>query len=203
MQPNFPRRPLRNPWQLAFLILATLVVIALVVLYAVWLSITSPADTPAGQPSPSVRQEQGGVPIEANVSLAAINRYVDMQLTNKEMPLKDAQVTFEDKRVRINTALYFFGRMMNVDLWTRPEVQKNGDLRLVAEEAKMGNWPIPLKTLFAVLEGLPWPPWVQTHSEQYTLDFKLSERGKNGYTYRIQSIDWEKQSIKLNIELTR
>jgi uncharacterized protein YpmS len=186
------------------LLLATLVVVALILLYGFWVWITRPADTPAAQPSPSTQQQQqGAVPIEANVSLAAINRYVDMQLTNKEVPLKDAQIKFEDKRVRINTALYFFGRMMNVDLWMRPEVQKNGDLRLIAEEAKMGSWPIPLKTLFAVLEGLPWPPWVQTHSEQYTLDFKLSERDTKGYTYRIQSIDWEKQSIRLIIELTR
>lgn len=174
-------------------------------LYGFWLSITtSPARTPAGRPSPSAGQQtQGAVPIEANLSLAAINRYIDMQLTNKEMPLKGARVTFEDKRVRINTALYFFGRMMNVDLWARPEVQQNGDLRLVAEEAKMGNWPIPLKTLFAVLEGLPWPPWVHTHSEQYTVDFNLSERDTKGYMYRIQSIDWQNQSIRLNIELTR
>jgi uncharacterized protein YpmS len=91
---------------------------------------------------------------------------------------------------------------MDMTVWMRPQVLPSGDVRMVAEEAKMGTWAIPLKTLFAVLEGLPWPPWVHVHSEQHTLDFNLSERTtQNGTHYKIKKIDWVKQDIQLQVLL--
>ncbi|MGZ4112201.1 MAG: DUF2140 family protein [Tumebacillaceae bacterium] len=191
---------MQNPWRLAFWVLFLGVVAVMITVTSIWMKVTHPRES---APSQTNVYEQG-VPIDASVSLAAINQFVDMQLADKQTPVQDAEVLFESEqqRVRINTSLTFFGRVMDMAVWMKPQVLPNGDVQMVAEEAKMGNWPIPLKTLFAVLEGLPWPPWVHVHSEQHTLDFNLSERPtQNGTHYKIKKIDWAKQMIQVQVLL--
>lgn len=189
---------LANPWRLAFFILLTLVLAVLIALTAVWFNITAPQNAPAAVD----RQQDHPVAIQAIVGQEAINQYVAMQLAGKNTPVEKARITFDDGLVRTDTSLVFFGRSMNLSMWMRPDVQPNGDLRLTAEEARMGDWPIPMKTLFAVLEGLPWPPWVQVQSEQHLIDFNLSRRDAGGsYNYGIRDIDWQGKKVELEIRL--
>ena len=122
-----------------------------------------------------------------------------MQLQKKETPVKDAQILFEKQRIRTDTALVFFGRTMNLSMWMKPTILKNGDLRLVAEDVQVGAYPVPLKTLFAVLEGVPWPPWVHVQSEQYTLEFRFTERPDENRVL-VKNIDWAKERIQMEIQ---
>lgn len=185
-----------NPWRSAFLTLLLLVIIAMFLLCSWWVSITTPRDsvpqpaTPAGN----------GVPIQATVPLQSINRFVDMQLQKKETPVKEAEIKFERQRIRTDIAIVFFGRAMNLSMWMKPTVLENGDLRLIAEDVAVGGYDVPLKTLFAVLEGVPWPPWVHLQSEQYTLDFKLSERPDENRVL-IKRIDWTNKLIQMEIQV--
>lgn len=185
-----------KPWRTAFFVLLLLVFIALFSLYSWWASITTPHTSEPMAP-PAAGQ---GVPVEATVPLDSINRFVDMQLKSKDTPVKDAQIRFEKQRIRTDTALVFFGRAMNLTMWMKPTILKNGDLSLVAEDVQVGNYPVPLKTLFAVLEGVPWPPWVHVQSEQYTLEFRLSER-PDANRVLIKSIDWVKERIQVEIRV--
>ncbi|HEU4965197.1 MAG TPA: DUF2140 family protein [Bacilli bacterium] len=171
----------------------------MIAITAIWFNITEPHPAPVSVSQPSAKP----VAIEATVGQEAINQYVAMQLAGKQTPVERARFVLEDGRVRTDTSLVFFGRAMSLSMWMRPEVQADGDLRLYAEEAKMGDWPLPLKTLFAVLEGLPWPPWVHVQSEQRTLDFNLSERATDTYAYGIRDIDWQRKEIHLDIRLAK
>ena len=200
-QPRWKQVFFSNPWRVAFLVLLVLVLLAVIAALSFWLSISRPQTSADVAPQRSAVQDSG-VPIEANISQAALNQYVDFQLAKKETPVRDAELSFEEKKVRLDTSLSFFGRMMDMTVWMRPEVQPNGDLRLVSEEARIGRLSIPQKTLFAVLEGLPWPPWIHTRSEQKTIDLRLSERqNEQGMTYKIDRIDWDKKSVSLDILL--
>lgn len=186
-------------WRVAFLALALLVIIALLALWGVWASVTTPAPRQPVTPPPSSES----VPVEANVSLDAINRYVAMQLTKKETPVQKATFALERQQLRADASLYFFGRAANLTVWMKPEIRPNGDLRLVAQDVEMGNFPLPLKTLFAVLEGMPWPPWVHVLSEQYTLDLKFSEQASQDFRYQIKKIDWAQERIQVEIDLMK
>ncbi|WP_157729397.1 DUF2140 family protein [Tumebacillus algifaecis] len=189
-----------NPWRFSFFLLAGFLILLLAFLLYIWFDLTSARPSPSAS-LPSSQVNTAGVPIEANVSIDSINQYLAMQLAKQETPLQHANLALEKGTVRTDTALFFFGRQMNLSMWMRPQVQQNGDLTLVAEDAKVGNYSIPLKTLFAVLEGLPWPPWVHVESEQYTLQFALSERPSDKYSYRIKKIDWGGERIQLEVLL--
>jgi uncharacterized protein YpmS len=197
-QPN-ARNWFSNRWRLAFFALLALILAAIIALIATWFSITEPKQAAPASPPPSAGTPTG-MPIEANVTVESLNQFLALQLAKKETPVKDAKFAFENGRVRSNASLYFFGRTMNMTMWTKPEVLDNGDLRLVAEDVTMGSLPIPLKTLFAVLEGVPWPSWVHVQSEQRTIDFKFSERPSDtDFRYRIKKIDWPGQRIQMEI----
>jgi len=185
-----------NPWRFAFLTLLAAVVVVALLLYSWWVSITTP---PESIPQPAA-SAGNGVPIEATVPLKSINRYVDLQLRQKETPVKDAEITFENQRIRTDISIVFFGRAMKLTMWMKPNVLENGDLRLVAEDVAVGGYDVPLKTLFAVLEGVPWPPWVHVQSEQYTLDFRLSEREGDNRVL-IKRIDWTNKLIQMEIQV--
>jgi uncharacterized protein YpmS len=188
-----------NPWRTAFWVLAGALLAALLLLGYFWFSLTSsPAKTTAPTKSAS---EGAGIPIEARIPLQSINQFVDRQLQNKETPLQAVELSFEQKLLRVDSQLTFFGRVMDMRIWMRPQLQENGDVRLVAEESKIGNWSIPLKTLFGVLESLPWPGWVHIQPEQHLLDVKLSEKDSSGARYRVTSIDADKGEIQLQILL--
>ncbi|ARU59774.1 hypothetical protein CBW65_00950 [Tumebacillus avium] len=188
---------LQNPWRFSFFLLAGFLLILLALLLYVWFDITSSGSS-SSLPAPTATQG-AAVPIEANVSADAINSYLAMQLAKKESPISKAELSLERGLVRTDTSLEFFGRQMELSMWMRPQVQEDGDLTLVAEDAKVGGYSIPLKTLFAVLEGLPWPPWVHVESEQYTLQVAFSERPGDKYSYRIKKIDWGGEKIQLEI----
>lgn len=186
-------------WRVAFLALALLVLIALLALWGAWVSLTHPAPRVPVTPPASAES----VPVEASVSLDAINRYVAMQVTKKETPVQKATFALEKQMLRADASLYFFGRAANLAIWMKPEIQPNGDLRLVAQDVEMGHFSLPLKTLFAVLEGMPWPPWVHVLSEQYTIDLKFSEQTSQDFRYQIKKIDWAQERIQLEIDLMK
>ncbi|TCP53809.1 uncharacterized protein YpmS [Tumebacillus sp. BK434] len=188
---------LRNPWRFSFFLLAGFLLILLALLLYLWFDITSSGPS-TGLPAPTETQA-AGVPVEANVTVDAINQFLAMQLAKKETPISKAELSLEKGLVRTDTSLSFFGRQMDLAMWMRPQVQKDGDLTLVAEDAKVGGYSIPLKTLFAVLEGMPWPPWVHVESEQHTLGVAFSERPSEKYSYRIKKIDWGGEKIQLEI----
>ncbi len=192
----------RNPWRFSFLLLAGFLVVLLLVLLYMWYAITSGGSS--GQPPdrPPVANSSG-VPVEASITLDGINQYLAMQLANRETPIEKAQLSLGAGLVRTDADLQFFGRQMSLSMWMRPQVLENGDLTLVAEDAKVGGYSIPLKTLFAVLEGLPWPPWVHVESEKYTLQVALSEREVDKYSYRLKKIDWGGEKIQLEILLRK
>ncbi|MBL0386164.1 DUF2140 family protein [Tumebacillus sp. ITR2] len=190
----------KNPWRTAFWVLAGLVIVAVLLLGYFWFSITSPSQQVVSG-SKGAGVQASGIPIEATVPLDSINQFVDRQLQEKETPLKGVKLAFEQKLMRVDSQLTFFGRVMDMRIWMRPEVQTNGDVRLVAEDSKIGDWSIPLKTLFGVLEGLPWPQWVHIQPEQHLLDVKLSEKGGDGPTYRVTNIDTVNGKIKMLILL--
>ncbi|PWK13806.1 DUF2140 family protein [Tumebacillus permanentifrigoris] len=197
---RFRRMVGQNPWRTAFWALAGLVLVAVLLVGGLWFSVTSPTAHPAAPSAPS--DADRGIPIEATIPLQSINQFVDRQLHDKETPLQAVELSFEQKLLRVDSQLMFFGRAMDMRIWMRPELQANGDVRLVAEESKIGNWSIPLKTLFGVLEGLPWPSWVHIQPEQHLLDVKLSEKDNSGGArYRVSSIDAQKALIQLQILL--
>lgn len=189
----------QNPWRTAFWVLAGLVLAVLITILSIWFSITSPA--PAGAPSGGTSGSQEAIPIQATVPLKSINQFVDRQLQNKETPLQEVQLSFQEKLLRVDSKLTFFGRVMEMRILMRPQLQQNGDVRLVAEESSIGSWSIPLKTLFGVLEGLPWPAWVHIQPEQRVFDIKLSEQQTTGPHYRVQSIDTERGTVGMQVLL--
>ncbi|KEO83053.1 hypothetical protein EL26_12250 [Tumebacillus flagellatus] len=180
--------------------LTALVLAVLAAAMYFWFSITSPGVSESkgltNGPPPA-----GGIPIQATVPLASINQFVDRQLQQKETPLQGVQLGFDQKLLRVDSKLTFFGRVMDIRIWMKPEVQPNGDVRLVAEESKIGDWSIPLKTLFGVLEGMPWPQWVHIQPEQHLLDVKLSEKSGGGPVYRVKNIDTSGGKIQMEILL--
>lgn len=187
-----------NPWKFAFFVLLALVLAAVFTLVSCWLYVTHPKQSMASPAAPI----SGGVPIQAVVPMKSINQFVDLQLAGKQTPVQDAELTMEPdtQRLRMNAALTFFGRALEMVIWFKPHVLADGNLSLVAADAKMGQWPIPMKTLFAVLEGLPWPPWVHVHAEQHTIDFNITEKPSTNNThYKIQKIDWVKQALQLQV----
>src|SRR5689334_5307003 len=97
MQAHFHRlrnRMFADPWRFAFFVLAALALAAVVALVSFWLSVTEPHPKTGSQPATGTMR----VPIDASVSLNAINQYVGMQLSQKETPVQNAKISFDRQR---------------------------------------------------------------------------------------------------------
>ncbi|MFG3611242.1 YpmS family protein [Rummeliibacillus stabekisii] len=158
-----------NKWKIAFLLLFTLVIVAIVSFFYL---ITRPIDT---TPNPTVKQLPNGSHLEVQTTKKDFenmaNRLIESSMKTSKIP-----VTMEvDQDVTLNSTLTVFEMELPITMTFEPSL-KEGNLLLKQKTVEVGMLDIPPNTALKLLkDSVDLPSWMVIQPKEEQIYFNLTD----------------------------
>ncbi|AMW99353.1 YpmS family protein [Rummeliibacillus sp. G93] len=158
-----------NKWKIAFLLLFTLVIVAIVSFFYL---ITRPIDT---TPNPTVKQLPNGSHLEVQTTKKDFenmaNRLIESSMKTSKIP-----VTMEvDQDVTLNSTLTVFEMELPITMTFEPSLEE-GNLLLKQKTVEVGMLDIPPNTALKLLkDSVDLPSWMVIQPKEEQIYFNLTD----------------------------
>ncbi len=158
-----------NKWKIAFLLLFTLVIVAVVSFFYL---ITRPIDT---TPNPTVKQLPNGSHLEVQTTKKDFenmaNRLIESSMKTSKIP-----VTMEvDQDVTLNSTLTVFEMELPITMTFEPSLEE-GNLLLKQKTVEVGMLDIPPNTALKLLkDSVDLPSWMVIQPKEEQIYFNLTD----------------------------
>ncbi|MCM3316723.1 YpmS family protein [Rummeliibacillus stabekisii] len=158
-----------NKWKIAFLLLFTLVIVAIVSFFYL---ITRPIDT---TPNPIVKQLPNGSHLEVQTTKKDFenmaNRLIESSMKTSKIP-----VTMEvDQDVTLNSTLTVFEMELPITMTFEPSLEE-GNLLLKQKTVEVGMLDIPPNTALKLLkDSVDLPSWMVIQPKEEQIYFNLTD----------------------------
>ncbi|WP_150284608.1 YpmS family protein [Rummeliibacillus sp. TYF-LIM-RU47] len=158
-----------NKWKIAFLLLLTLVIVAIVSFFYL---ITRPIDT---TPNPTVKQLPNGSHLEVQTTKKDFenmaNRLIESSMKTSKIP-----VTMEvDQDVTLNSTLTVFEMELPITMTFEPSLEE-GNLLLKQKTVEVGMLDIPPNTALKLLkDSVDLPSWMVIQPKEEQIYFNLTD----------------------------
>ncbi|MDB5085098.1 MAG: hypothetical protein JWN30_1984 [Bacilli bacterium] len=154
-------------------------------------------------PAPAL---QASYPIETVLPISAVNQIVQQSLqTAPTMGTSSAHLSgvsfqFGGAQLITNVQVFLFGRTMNLQVMSRPQVL-NGDVRLDMTSAQVSGFPLPLTSLFSILGSIGFPPWMRVDQQQQQVWLHFTGHRFGNFSIYVREIDPGKDRIRAGLSL--
>lgn len=158
-----------NKWKIAFLLLFTLVIVAIVSFFYL---ITRPIDT---TPNPTVKQLPNGSHLEVQTTKKDFenmaNRLIESSMKTSKIP-----VTMKvDQDVTLNSTLTVFEMELPITMTFEPSLEE-GNLLLKQKTVEVGMLDIPPNTALKLLkDSVDLPSWMVIQPKEEQIYFNLTD----------------------------
>lgn len=190
----------RSPWAIAFWLLLSLNILAVVFLF---FSATSTKSNFISTPS---NAKVNGTQFDVALKKEDLNKLIDHTLASQDWAVGEIEYDIQiEDAVTLKGEVPVFSSTIQMQVDFIPVAQENGDVVLKADALQVGGLKVPISYIMGYIDQqYEFPEWVRVMPSENIIYVALSEHElKNGTKVKAASIDLSKENQEFTIELPK